>query len=149
MTAKKKTPAQESFEKVAHIGNNLPDMDDKSQVSLYLNNLSSTNPMIKSVAAEYTGRIAEKYGAEFVILCGALNQLKNCLLDDNPSVVYRAAIAIGDIARSGGSDKLLEEDITDILMGIIKSPNHKLLEKNAAAQAIGWIYAAKMTCDAD
>lgn len=147
MSEKKKTPAQEAVDKIAHVGNNLPEMDDKAQIQTYLNNLSSTNPMIRSVAAEYTGRIAERYGADFVILCGALTQLKNCLLDDNPSVVYRATIAIGDIARNGGADKLLEEDITDILMGIIKSPHHKLLEKNGAAQAIGWIYAAKMSCD--
>jgi hypothetical protein len=65
------------------------------------------------------------------------------LFDKSPYVVHQTAIAFSKIARCGGTDALLEDGIDKILMEIIKSQAHKTMEKDAAAQAMGWIYATK------
>jgi hypothetical protein len=120
-----------------------PGLDDKSRASENIHNLSSENPMIRGIAAEYTGMLAERYGAEFVILCGGVHQLKERLFDKSPYVVQKTAIAFSQIARRGGTDALLEDGIDKILIDIMKSQSHKVAEKDAAAQAIGWIYVSK------
>jgi|MudIll2142460700_1097286.scaffolds.fasta_scaffold782436_2 hypothetical protein len=140
---KAKTKAEEIKEKFKNIGTG-PGLDDKMRIGENIENLSSDNPYIRSVAAEYTGRIAVKYGSELVLLCGALPLLMDCLKSEYPGLIYRAAIAISDIAKGGGTDAILDENIADMLMEMMKSSQYSVHEKDAIAQALGWIYASKL-----
>jgi hypothetical protein len=121
------------------IGNG-PDINDKVRIGEHVENMSDPNPVIRAAAIEFTGLIAEKEGAELVVLCGAIDQLKQCLYDEHPAVVRMATLTIAAIARSGGTDVLLDSGIGDILRKIILSPHHKRFEKDGAAMALGWIF---------
>lgn len=117
-----------------------PDLDDRTMIGEHIENMSDSSPIVRATAAEFAGRIAEKHGAEFVIVCGAIDQLKQCLYDDSPLVVRMASLSIAAIARTGGTDVLLDSGIGEVLKKIALSPHHRRFEKDAAAMALGWIF---------
>lgn len=135
------SPAERMFEKVAKVGINLKDLDDKARISEHIHNMSSDSSMIRETAVEYTGMIAAKYGGEFVILCGALPDLKKCLTDVNHRVATKAALAVAKIAHSGSAQELLNNGFGELLLEIVRSDMHTRTERDACARALGYLYA--------
>lgn len=127
-----------SYDEIKKFGNT-PPLNDRGRLVEHIENISNKNSVISSVAATYTGYIAEEHGAELVIICGALPELRKALLSGNVNLVRCAATAVGQIAYSGGANELAEAGFPEILFHIIKSPHHRRMEKNAAAKAIGYI----------
>jgi len=114
-------------------------MDDKSRITEHISNLSHENPLIRQMAAEYIGLLAEQYTADFVIVCGALPELMKCINDENPRVVEKVCWALSRIAAHGGADAVISDGFAEQLYAIVESSLRKRIERDKAAMALGYM----------
>jgi len=122
--------------------------NDKSNINNYIFdlNMSDDEPgasIMKTYAAENLGQMALRYDANLLIICGAIHYIKKALHNPNDDVVTATARACSQIAQSGGTQVLLEEGVTLILMSIATDLKRKFHVRDACARAFGWLHVTR------
>lgn len=122
--------------------------DDKTNINNYIYDLelSDDEPgisVIKTYALENLGKMALRYDAELLIICGVLPHIKKALYNKNNHVVSAASIACGCIARSGGAQVLLDEGVSLILMSIATDIQRDFYVREACVRGFGWLHVMR------
>lgn len=136
---------------IQKMADSIPDIvpgDDKSNLNTYIYDLElpDTEPgvsIIKTYAVDNLGRMALKYDAELLIICGVIPHIKKALHDPSPHVVAATALACGCIARSGGAQVLLDEGFSLILMSIAGDKRKDFYVRDSCARAFGWLHVMR------
>jgi hypothetical protein len=122
--------------------------DDKTNLNNYLYDLelSDDEPgisVIKIYAIDNLGRMALRYDANLLIICGVLPHIKKALMNKNDHVIAATARTCGCIARSGGAQVLLDEDFSRILMSVATDLKKNFYVRDACARAFGWLHVMR------
>ena len=104
-------------------------MNDKSRMHELLEVLSSGDSSIpfKDFALKGLGMMSTEYGAEFIILCGALPLIKQQLLSSNPILISQSIRTLTLISNSGGEEDIINEKVHIMVRSIISNkeiPKH-------------------------
>jgi len=122
--------------------------NDKTNINTYIYDLElpDTEPgasIIKTYAIDNLGKIALRYDAELLIICGVIPHIKKILYNQNDHVVAAAALTCGCIARSGGVQILLDEGFSLILMSIATNKKRDFYVRDACTRAFGWLHVMR------
>lgn len=136
---------------VQKMANRIPDPlpgDDKTNLNNYLYDLevSDDEPgisIIKTYAIDNLGRMALRYDANLLMICGVLPHIKKALQNKNDHVVAATARTCGCIARSGGTQVLLDEGFSRTLMSIATDLKKDFYVRDACARAFGWLHVIR------
>jgi len=122
--------------------------DDKTNINTYIYDLelSDDEPgvtVIKTYAADNLGRMALRYDANLLIICGVLPHIKKALYNPSDHVVSATARACALIAQSGGAQTLLDEGFSLILMSIAADTTRDFYVRDNCASAFGWLHVMR------
>ena len=122
--------------------------DDKTNINNYIYDLELPDDepgisVVKTYAADNLGRMALRYDAELLIICGVIPHIKKALYNKNNHVVTATAYACGCIARSGGAQILLNEGFSTILMSIASDSQRDFYVRDACTRAFGWLHVMR------
>jgi hypothetical protein len=122
--------------------------DDKTNINNYIYDLelSDDEPgisIIKTYALDNLGRMALRYDADLLIICGVIPHIIKSLYSKHNHVVTAAAIACSCIARSGGVQVLLNEGVSLILMGIATDKQRDFYVRDACTRGFGWLHVMR------
>jgi len=122
--------------------------DDKTNINNYLYDLELSDDeagvgIIKTYAVENLGKMALRYDAELLMICGALPHIKKALYNSNDHVVAATARACSYIAQSGGAQALLDEGFSLILMSVATDSQKNFYVRDACARAFGWLHVMR------
>lgn len=122
--------------------------DDKTNMNNYLYDLelSDDEPgvsIIKTYAVENLGKMALRYDAELLMICGVLPHIKKALYNPNDHVVAATARACSCIAQVGGVQTLLDEGFSLLLMSIATNSQKNFYVRDACARAFGWLHVIR------
>lgn len=122
--------------------------NDKSNINNYIFDLEMSDDepgvvVMKTYAVDCLGQMALRYDANLLILCGAIPHIKRALHNPNDQVVAATARACSCIAQAGGTQVLLDEGFTLILMSIATDLKRKFYVRDACARAFGWLYVTR------
>jgi len=118
-------------------------MNDKSRVHELLDVLSHEDHTVPEIdgALNALGMMSVRYGAFFIIMCGAIPLIKKYLLSDIKPLSFQAARTLKYIAKTGGCEELIQENIHEDLRSIIIDINKDFDIRDMCANAYGWILA--------
>lgn len=136
---------------VQKMANTVPDPipgDDKTNINTYIYDLELPDDepgvsIVKTYAIDNLGRMALRYDAELLIICGVIPHIKKALHNPNDHVVTATALTCGCIARSGGAQVLLDEGFSLILMSIAADKRRDFYVRDACARAFGWLHVMR------
>ena len=122
--------------------------DDKTNINTYIYDLelSDDEPgvsIIKTYAVDNLGRMALRYDADLLILCGVIPHIKKALHNSNDHVVTATALTCGCIAQAGGAQVLLDEGFSLILMSIATDTMRDFYVRDACTRAFGWLHVMR------
>lgn len=122
--------------------------DDKTNINSYIFDLELDDDepgviMKKHYALENFGKMALKYDAQLLILCGVIPHIKKALYNKNDYIIASAARACCYIAQSGGTQELLNEGFSLVFMSIASDSQRKYYVRDACARAFGWLHVLR------
>jgi len=122
--------------------------DDKTNINTYIYDLELPDDepgvsIIKTYAVDNLGRMALRYDADLLILCGVIPHIKKALHNPNDHVVTATALTCGCIAQAGGAQVLLDEGFSLILMSIATDTMRDFYVRDACTRAFGWLHVMR------
>jgi hypothetical protein len=122
--------------------------DDKTNINTYIYDLELPDDepgvsIVKTYAIDNLGRMALRYDANLLIICGVLPHIKKALHNPNNHVVTATALTCGCIARSGGAQTMLDEGFSLILMSIATDERRDFYVRDACTRAFGWLHVMR------
>lgn len=122
--------------------------DDKTNINTYIYDLelSDNEPgvtIMKTYAADNLGRMALRYDANLLIICGVIPHIKKALHNPSDHVVVATARACASIAQSGGAQTLLNDGFSLILMSIATDLKRDYYVRDACTRAFGWLHVMR------
>lgn len=122
--------------------------DDKTNINTYIYDLELPDDtpgvtIMKTYAADNLGRMALRYDANLLIICGVIPHIKKALHNPSDHVVVAAARACASIAQSGGAQTLLDDGFSLIFMSIATDKNRDYYVRDACTRAFGWLHVMR------
>jgi hypothetical protein len=122
--------------------------DDKTNINTYIYDLELPDDepgisIVKTYAIDNLGRMALRYDANLLIICGVMPHIKKALHNPNNHVVTATALTCGYIARSGGAQTMLDEGFSLILMSIATDERRDFYVRDACTRAFGWLHVMR------
>jgi hypothetical protein len=122
--------------------------DDKTNINTYIYDLELPDDepgvsIVKTYAADNLGRMALRYDANLLIICGVMPHIKKALHNPNDHVVTATALACAYIAQSGGAQMMLDDGFSLILMSIATDKKRDFYVRDACTRAFGWLHVMR------
>jgi hypothetical protein len=122
--------------------------DDKTNINTYIYDLELPDDepgisIVKTYAVDNLGRMALRYDANLLIICGVIPHIKKALHNPNDHVVTATARACGCIAQSGGAQTMLDEGFSLILMSIATDERRDFYVRDSCTRAFGWLHVMR------
>ena len=122
--------------------------DDKTNINTYIYDLELPDDepgvsVVKTYAADNLGRMALRYDANLLIICGVMPHIKKALHNPNDHVVTATARACAYIAQSGGAQMMLDDGFSLILMSIATDKKRDFYVRDACTRAFGWLHVMR------
>lgn len=136
---------------VQRMADTIPDPipgDDKTNINNYIYDLELPDDepgvnIIKTYAVDNLGKMALRYDANLLILCGVIPHIKKALYNPNDHVVVETARACASIAQSGGAQTLLDDGFSLILMSIATDQKRDYYVRDACTRTFGWLHVMR------
>jgi len=136
---------------IQKIANSIPDPipgDDKTNIHSYIFDLEldDDEPGVsvrKRYALDNFGRMALRYDANLLMICGVMPHIKKALYNSSDHVIVAAARACCEISRAGGNQMLLDEGFSLIFMSIASDISRQYYVRDACTRAFGWLHVMR------